>query len=327
MPPTIRFLPSDADRVLVVTNPNAGARSGHSLIERLVSGLESDGFVVQVVTQLADLAAIPASPQQAGVRAVIAAGGDGTVSTVANETPAGTPLAVLPLGTENLLAKYLNVRQDVDQIRHLVTRGATVQLDAGRAGPRLFLLMAGCGFDAEVVRRLHQQRTGHIHHLSYVKPIFDSIRSYDYPELRVYCEPATEMDAATNRQREQPYISARWVFVVNLPRYAAGLQIVPDAVGTDGMLDVCTFKDGSLLSGLRYLTGVLLGQHRSWDDCSTQRTRRLRIESDGDVPFQLDGDPGGQLPVEIEAIPGRLNLIVGEHWARRHGFQHPADVD
>lgn len=320
MPSTIQFLSGDTERVLIVTNPHAGSRSRATLIDQLVSGLETDGFVVQVVTDLAELEAGTASPNRTGLRAVIAAGGDGTVSEVVNRTPAETPVAVLPLGTENLLAKYLGIRQDAEQIRRLIARGATVPLDAGRAGQRIFLLMAGCGFDADVVRRLHQERSGHIRHLSYAKPILDSIRSYEYPELRVYCEPMAETAPGSQQTGEQPYISARWVFVVNLPRYAAGLQIVPDAVGTDGLLDVCTFKDGSLFSGLRYLAGILLGQHRSWDDCVTQKTHKLRIESVGDVPLQLDGDPAGNLPVEIEALPGRVKLIVEEPWARRHGF-------
>ena len=81
------------------------------------------------------------------------------------------------------------------------------------------------------------------------------------------------------------------------------------------MLDLCTFKQGSFWHGLRYLTGVLVGRHQSWEDCTTARTQRLRIESDHRVPYQLDGDPGGYLPVEIEVLPGRLTLLVSEKWA------------
>ena len=53
----------------------------------------------------------------------IAAGGDGTVSTVANRTPLGTPVTVLPLGTENLLAKYLDIPPDAQQISQIIHRG------------------------------------------------------------------------------------------------------------------------------------------------------------------------------------------------------------
>src|SRR4029450_10193597 len=99
------------------------------------------------------------------LRAVVAAGGDGTVSLIANRTPPGTPLAILPLGTENLLARYLEVAADPQQLARLIAGGWCISLDAAQAGPRIFTLMAGCGFDAEVVRRLHRHRTGNIHHL------------------------------------------------------------------------------------------------------------------------------------------------------------------
>ncbi len=95
---------------------------------------------------------------------------------------------------------------------------------------------------------------------------------------------------------------------------------MPDAVATDGMLDLCTFKEGSLLNGLRYLSVVVLGQHRSWSDCVSGQVKKVRLESDGEVPFQLDGDPGGCLPVEIEVLPERLTQIVDRQWATQNGF-------
>jgi diacylglycerol kinase family enzyme len=171
--------------------------------------------------------------------------------------------------------------------------------------------MAGCGFDAEVVRRLHSERKGNIHHFSYAKPILEAISQYEYPELRVYYAPAdsegTEMTAE---------ITARWVFVVNLPRYAGGLSFAPQASGTDGLLDVCTFKAGSLLNGLMYLGGVILGQHEGMQDFTHVQTRRLRVEAAGPAPFQLDGDPGGELPAEFSVAPGRIQLLVSALWSK-----------
>ena len=99
------------------------------------------------------------------------------------------------------------------------------------------------------------------------------------------------------------------VFVGNISRYAMGLQILHYADFGDGLLDVCTFKEGSFWNGIRYLSGVLLGQHQSWEDCITLRTTQLRIEADEDVPYQLDGDPGGCLPIDIRVLPGDRVLV------------------
>jgi len=310
----------EKSRILISLNPKAGARSGQGLIDTFRERLIARGFHVDAISDIDQLADEAASTLAAGqLRAVISAGGDGTVALIANRTPVGTPIAVFPLGTENLLAKYLGVTADVESQVESVCQGTVLTLDAGEANGRLFLLMVGCGFDAEVVRRLHSERTGHIHHFSYAKPILDSIWNYQYPELRVFCDPAEsagdqggheDRGESANAGSDAP-ISARWVFVGNLPRYAGGLRILPDAVGNDGMLDLCTFKGGSIWNGLRYLSGVMMGQHQSWDDCTNRRARSLRIESEvEDVPFQMDGDPGGYLPVDIRILPDRLTLIV-----------------
>ena len=82
------------------------------------------------------------------------------------------------------------------------------------------------------------------------------------------------------------------------------------ASGRDGLFDVCTFREGSLWHGMRYLTAVTLGKHAELTDCRATRSRMVKIESDANVPYQLDGDPGGMLPLEIEMLPERITLIV-----------------
>ncbi len=267
--------------------------------------LDQHGVEVTTVDDVDRYAALVGDIERQGDPCcVVAAGGDGTVSLVVNLTPAEIPIAIMPLGTENLLAKQLGVKPDADFVFRVVCSGRPTSIDAGDANGRLFLLMAGCGFDAEVVQRLHRVRKGHIHRLSYAKPILDSIRSYEYPELRVYCEPRPEADQGPEA------IRARWVFAVNLPRYAGGLQIAPQASGSDGLLDVCTFKEGSLINGLWYLSGVALGYHEGLDDFQSLRASRLRVESEQPVPYQLDGDPGGTLPVDIRVLPARATVLV-----------------
>ena len=70
--------------------------------------------------------------------------------------------------------------------------------------------MVGCGFDAHVVRGLHAQRRGHIRHTTYIKPILASIRSYEYPEMRVTWEPggglALPGDASASQSAAAPHV-------------------------------------------------------------------------------------------------------------------------
>ena len=288
------------------------------VVEDLVHQLANLDLHATIFHEIDILAAAAASKSAAGtLRAVVAAGGDGTARLVAEKTPPGTPLTILPLGTENLLARHLELSTDTQALALRMAAGLAVQLDAGQANGRLFTLMVGCGFDADVVRRLHRDRRGHIHHLSYVKPIVDAIRNYDYPPLRVHYRNAAGKPAV---------LTARWVFVVNLPRYAGGLNFAPEASGTDGLLDICTFREGSLWSGLLYLGGVVLGQHQAMEDFFQARSAELKIESKAKVPYQIDGDPGGELPLSISVLPQRLTVLVTRPWAEQYGFDPEESV-
>jgi diacylglycerol kinase family enzyme len=225
------------------------------------------------------------------------------------------PLAILPLGTENLLSKYLEIPAEPADIAAVIVGGCYIQLDAGEANGRLFTLMASCGFDADVVRRLHGERRGNINHLSYAKPILDSIRNYEYPLVRI-----NYVAGGDQPELKRASVEGRWTFIVNLPRYAGGLNLAPGASGSDGLLDVCTFKEGSLWNSLMYLGEVIFGQHELLEDFTRVQTADMRVESESPVPYQLDGDPGGELPMTVRSLPGRLRVIVSREWAEKNGY-------
>ncbi|MEK6248979.1 MAG: hypothetical protein N2C12_12420, partial [Planctomycetales bacterium] len=114
-------------------------------------------------------------------------------------------------------------------------------------------------------------------------------------------------------QGKKERFSARWCFVFNLPVYGFGLRFVPDANGHDALLDVCLFQRGGFLSALRYASSVYLRHHQRLPDCRIIRASQIRVTSDQPVPYQLDGDPIGSLPMELDTVPGRVTLLVSDH--------------
>jgi len=286
-------------------------------VARLLQLLQQQQLEVAILTNLDDTAREANQLFAAGhLRALIAVGGDGTAAEMVNRTAPGLPLTVLPAGNENLLARYFSLGSTPEECCRTVVDGTVMRRDAGQANGRIFLIMVGCGFDANVVHSLHLHRRGHVTSASYFNPIMSSIRHYDYPELRVYWirDRAADTRAASDQEPDHPLETAtngvRWLFAFNLPCYGAGLHIAPEADGTDGLLDVCTFRHGGLWHGLYYTAAVLTGTHQWLTDFSRRRADRLRVTSDSEVPYQLDGDPGGFLPVDIEVLPRRLTLIV-----------------
>lgn len=299
-------LDQQAKTVLIVGNPRSGSGYRQELLGQLQQAIARRGLEARLVTSLDGFGEIVAGLQAAGqLRAIVGAGGDGTVAEIVNRTAPQTPITVFPLGTANLLAKHFGIRRDPAALAEFVTSGHTVRLDAGNANGRVFLLMAGCGFDADVVHRLQQNRAGrHISYWTWWAPILASIRRYRYPELRIYCDGMPTGDAAHR---------ARFAFVVNLPCYAGGLIMAPAAHPADGALNVCTFRRGSLWHGLRYVGYVYLAKHHWLRDHTAALAARVRIEADEPVPYQLDGDAGGMLPLNIEVLPARWTFVASQN--------------
>lgn len=320
-PRSAQRLDEQARCVLVSINPQAGSRSRRSHVEDIEGCLASAGYTVRVTSDLDELTSQAEQWRREGrLRAVLACGGDGTASLLRNHLPLEVPLLPLPLGTENLLSRYLGQSAAPTAVRHTIEQGVVVGLDLGRIGNRYFLMMISVGFDAEVVRRLHKNRRGHINRASYVIHAVQAFRGYAYPELRLYC-------GAEGSDRAEPR-HCRWLFGFNLPLYACGWQVAPAADGTDGLLDVCTFQHGSWHSVFRYLCHVTRGSHLDLADVELIRCERFRVESpDGaEVAYQLDGDFAGLLPVDVELLPGQSRLLVLPAVAERLGFVLPGQV-
>ena len=237
-----------------------------------------------------------------GLRCIVAAGGDGTVTDVINRFP-GIPLAILPLGTENLLAKYLGVQPCGRFVADMIALGNTQRLDlcqvvSAQKGNRRFTLVASAGFDADVIHRLQARRQGNITHWSYAQPIWSALREYQHPIMRVYIDDEPEP------------VPGRVMICANLPVYAFNLPIARSARGDDALLDLRLFERGSTVEMLRYMYHIACRSHEHLPDVTARPARRIRLESDVPIPIQVDGDPHGHTPISIDVLPQALEVYI-----------------
>jgi diacylglycerol kinase family enzyme len=310
----VDILPPEANQVLISANPKAGRSAALDRAGQLAELLEKHGFAVDLSTDLGEICKRANRLHAEGrLRALVGVGGDGTAAELVNRTDPGVPITFLAAGTANLISKHFHLGHSPERIRDTIVAGRVLKLDAGSASGRLFLIMVGCGFDADVVRQVHASRERHaakrgrFGYLNYLGPLLRSIRGYQYPEILVYWDVSGQ--SAADAWSEP--LAARWAFVFNLPCYGWGLPLAPEAVGTDGLLDLCSFVGGSLASGLRYLLAAEFGgRHQRMADCRIRRAHRFRITAEEAVPYQLDGDFGGYLPLDVEVLPERVTLVV-----------------
>lgn len=284
--------------VAIQRNPTSGSGRGREQLLALVSELKRLGFQPRLFGNRDRMDQWMANPSKTDrLHCIVAAGGDGTVRNVVNRFP-GHPITILPLGTENLLAKYLKISLSGTELAQTIADNHRCQFDTGIVGDSRFTLMASVGFDAEVVHRTDARRTGRITKWNYLQPILSSLRSYRHPPLRVYVDGASEP------------ITGALVVVVNIPGYALGLKVATGADGSDGLLDVRIFQRGSAFQMLRYCLKVVAGSHESVDDVKSIRGKRVRIESDSAAPVQVDGDPYQMTPLEVSIDAASLTILI-----------------
>jgi diacylglycerol kinase family enzyme len=297
--------------VLILANPRAGSASSREVVLELVDALRDLRLEATVCWQREEFSELLAGHEREDLRCVVAAGGDGTLVETVNRG-AGLPVTILPLGTENLVARYWGIERSGRQVAQTIAAGKLRQLDLARVTPlpvadnggrpplrgRLFCLMAGVGFDADVVNRLHRKRSGHISFYSYARPIVQALRRYRFHLMDVEILDTGER------------LRGAMVFVLNLPRYAMGLPLAPEARGDDGLLNLLVFERPGIFHLFRYLTAVIQGRRNKLRDCHHRWVRAVRLETSQTVRVQTDGDPAGTLPVTIEVVPGAMRLLV-----------------
>jgi len=284
----------------LIVNPHSGYGGSRLLLRDLRTAARQAGIrLIEYTTRFPQDATRYARTIPHDAQAVIVWGGDGTVNEVVNAL-VGTPVPILPcpVGTENLLATELRVPADPRRILQVLQSGYPVECDVGVVNGRNFMLIAGVGFDGEVVRRLSAARTGHISHLSYFWPIWRTFWEHDFPRLRVVADG------------EEICNDYGLAFIGNISRYAVGLRICRDAEYDDGLLDMVIFHCRQQARLVLHAAWTLLRVHPLKGNVTYRKFRRARIETDQPVPSQVDGDVGPVTPLDVSVAPTRVRLLI-----------------
>jgi len=293
---------------LVITNPAAGREAGNRRVEEAIEILCSAGWDVTTCLTAGpyDARRLAAEAVVEGRDTVIVAGGDGTINE-AIQALAGTEttLGYLPNGTINIWARELGLPLDPRQAARLMIEGHAEQVDLGMAGERYFLLMAGLGFDGEIVRRArsfdrHKRRFGVLPYVASGLTTVPFYRGTDF-ELRY--------DGLIRR------VQALMIVAGNTRLYGGRFQLTPNAVANDGWLDLCIVKGRGPISLVRQSLPLLLSGSIRHSDVETLRVRQVAITTDTPVPVQVDGELTGMTPVELRVIPRALRAIVPPNFA------------
>ena len=215
---------------------------------------------------------------EGGVSTVVACGGDGTVRACL-EALAGTDtaLGVVPLGTGNLLASNLGIEGGDDAPRIAVS-GPVRRLDVGTVNGETFAVMAGCGFDALMIRDANPTTK---HRFGSVAYVFSAARNLPVSLVRT---TVTVDDRTVFRGR------TAMVLVGNCGSVTGGLEVFPAAQPDDGVLDVAILTASGPMQWISVFWRLLRGLPQRRNLVARHSGRRVRVETKAPRPWELDGE-------------------------------------
>ncbi len=310
---------------IIIGNPIAGG-GALAKIKKAEQILKSKGadVVLQLTTKKGDAEAFARKASALPGTILIAAGGDGTYNEVANGlVHSDTPLAILPLGTTSVLARELGISLDTEKAIAVALSGRTETAHLGRikylsGESRLFLLMAGIGYDGDSVCGVNERLKKYSGKLAYILSGTLAIINYRPSKLEITATITSQEDFKEGNFRVHPgYCSvsgnsmtgtAYSVIVSKASCYGGDFKIAPDASLTAPYHYVFMTHTKSRIALLRYLSAIISGRTLGLKDISYFRTDEITI--DGSSHIQLDGDYAGTAPVKIDVVRDAIKLIM-----------------
>lgn len=234
---------------------------------------------------------------------IVAAGGDGTVRAVCAAAAASDlPVAILPAGTGNLLARNLGVPLDLADALEVAFTGRARRIDLveiradGRA-PAVSAVMAGMGTDAAIMGDTNEELKKVVGPAAYVVSAANALTRPRFPATLTADDGRTE------------HVQASMVLVANVGQLQAQFDLAPDAAPDDGLLDVLIATPRNVGGWAAMATGMLTRSPVA--GVQRAQVRGVVVETPEPVPYQLDGDVAGDCRrFEATIVPGAVRVMV-----------------
>ena len=306
----------DPVRPLIIVNPRSGRGLSESGWAR-VRGALTDGLGEldsQFTGGHRDASAIAAREAAAGRKLIVALGGDGTISEVANGILAAgagahTELGVIPRGTGGDFRRTLDLSHDITEAARRIRDGQPRLVDAGRVSyrghdgeteVRHFVNVASFGFSSAVATRANASSKRLGGRIAFFGATLRTLIAYDNTDVWLTID-------GRPRERRRVLLAA----VGNGRYFGGGMKICPEARLDDGVLDLVTVGDMSRTEVVTNIGRLYEGTHVEMEAVKSDRVKRVTVEpveAEAQIPVELDGETPGHLPATVDILPGALRV-------------------
>ena len=287
-------------KVLFIINPKSGIGK-HKLLESYINkALDKNRFEYDIsYTKFAGQGTVLSKEAvDKAYDIVVASGGDGSVNEVARGLIGSkTLLGIIPVGSGNGLAHHLQIPVNLIQAIELINKTKTINIDTACINDKLFVSIAGIGFDALVAKKFTKvKRRGF---LSYFKII-----AKEYPKYK-------PQKYEINIDGKQFTRTALFISFANSDQFGYNTLIAPKAKIDDGMIDVCIVKKAPVIE-LPFLAHLLYWKQIDKSKfIETIKGKEIKIKQENKLIVNIDGDPVKlEKDIEVKINPLSLKIIV-----------------
>lgn len=287
-------------RALLLVNP--GARRGAEGVEELAASLRGAGLELAVEPSDDPSGCSALIRRHAGaVDRVIVAGGDGSINAAVQVLmDVGLPLAIMPLGTANNLARTVGVPLDLAAAAAAAAGSHRRSVDLGRVNGRWFCTTASIGLSVQITEELSpesKRRWGPVAYALTALKVFRRSRPF-------HADIAWEGGTRHTRTVQ--------VVVGNGRHYGAALAVAPDAAIDDARLDLYSLEVNHWWELLKVAPFLKSGTHGNRREVETLRAKAFEIRTRRPMPIDMDGELGAETPARFEVVPGALEVFTPE---------------
>jgi len=289
-------------KILVLFNPEAGRGQFDKIREGIEAGIEGLTHEVEFVEIGPETNAreITAAARKNGFDGILVAGGDGTVAeAAAGLVGEATPLGIIPTGTANIVATNLAVPSSPREAARAALLGIAAPFDVGRTDDgKIFLLAAGAGYDADLIRDADRELKKRFGPLAYIIAMFKNLRA---KRARF----TLELDDGV-----RVHLHAKTVLVCNVGRTMGSLPLAPDARIDDGKLDVVVFRFNDFGQLLVLFVKAIFRQLKGDPAVQFFTSSWVRISASRPMPVQVDGEfIDRKTPIDFTVLPGAVQIM------------------
>jgi diacylglycerol kinase (ATP) len=289
------------ERITIILNPAAGQSSPTLRTFNRIFHDAGFHWEIRLINQFGDGQAHARKAVAEGADIVAVYGGDGSVMDVAaGMIGSQVPLGILPGGTGNIMAGELGIPRLLTESCHLlVNPDHTIRtIDGASANDTCFLMRAGIGLEATIVKEADRETKDFFGMMSYAFAIIYALNT------------ARPCHYQMNIDGKEIEIDGLLCTVANAGYFGLpGLVLSPTVSISDGLLDVFVIRQVDLLSFLAMATRVV---GRTEDPYTFPHWQGTHVVVTADPPqdVEADGELISQTPVDVSIIPGALRVIV-----------------